>query len=338
MLHIPRKKVLLVITKSNFGGAQRYVYDFATSLPKENFEVVVAFGQGGELQERLKKADVRTIYLETLQRDVSVIKDFDVFFELIKIFRTERPDVVHLNSSKIGGTGSVAARVCDIPKIIFTAHAWAFNEKRNFISRIIIAILQWITVLLCHKTITVSESLAKQILIFPFISKSKIKVVYNGLDNIDFENRDQSRHKHSSKQAEKRDLMLNHSVWIGTISELHKNKGVDIALSAFAKIAKKYDQIIYVVIGEGEEREKLTRQISELGLSDRAFLVGFVPEAKRYLKAFDIFTLTSRTEALPYVILEAGLAGLPIVASAAGGIPEIINSEETGLLIAPDQN
>ncbi len=329
-----QKKILFVITKSNFGGAQRYVYDLATSLPKKDFEVVVAFGEGGELEQRLKADGVRTIFIKSLQRDVSVGKDFAVFLELLKIYRQEKPDVVHLNSSKIGGIGALAGRICRVPKIIFTAHGWAFNEKRNFISRKIIAFLQWLTVLMSHTTIAVSQSMANQILNFPFVSPKKIKVVYNGVAEIDFETRATSRHPHiTNRAAEKRDTMLNHSVWIGTISELHKNKGIDVALNAFAEIAKKYDQVIFVVIGEGEERARLTDQIQKLGLADRAFLVGFIPDAKRYLKAFDIFTLTSRTEALPYVVLEAGLAGLPVIASAVGGIPEIINSTDVSCLV-----
>ena len=88
-----------------------------------------------------------------------------------------------------------------------------------------------------------------------------------------------------------------------------------------------------VAIGEGEERVLLERQIQSLELKDKVFLAGAVPEAARYLKAFDIFILPSRKEGLPYTILEAGLAGLPVVASAVGGIPEIITSMESGILI-----
>jgi len=128
------------------------------------------------------------------------------------------------------------------------------------------------------------------------------------------------------------------SIWIGTISELHPNKGIDVALTAFAEVVKKNPQVIYVVVGDGQEKTRLTTQIAELNLTDRAFLVGFIADAKRYLKAFDVFTLTSRTEALPYAILEAGLAELPVIASAVGGIPEIINSPEVGLLVPIGEN
>lgn len=338
MIEKRRKKVLLVITKSNFGGAQRYVYDLAASMPREQFEVVVVFGEGGELEEKLNVAGVRTIRIGMLQRNVSLFKDIRAFFELLRIFKKEKPDVVHLNSTKVGGIGALAGRVCGVPKIIFTAHGWAFNEKRNFISKGAIAILQWITVLLTHTTIAVSQKTASQMLKFPFIGREKIKVIYNGVTDIDFVSREEARRAVAGKmatgpQSGAQSQPPTQPIWIGTTSELHTNKGLDIALTAFAKVVKKYPQTLFVAIGDGQEKINLTNQITKLGLTNSAFLIGFIPDAKKYLKAFDIFTLTSRTEALPYSILEAGLAQLPVIASAIGGIPEIINLPDVGLLV-----
>src|SRR3990167_2305563 len=107
------KKILFVITKSNWGGAQRYVYDLATALHKGQFEVVVAFGGTGEagahpglLAERLKEVGVRTIFIESFTRDIGIFRDVSAFFELLRVIKKERPDVLHLNSSKAGGIGS----------------------------------------------------------------------------------------------------------------------------------------------------------------------------------------------------------------------------------------
>ena len=177
---------------------------------------------------------------------------------------------------------------------------------------------------------------------FPFIKLDKIKVIYNGVNELDFYTREEARRL----IVEKLDLNISagalvellQSTWIGTISELHYNKGVDVALTAFADVIKKYPKTALMIIGEGEERARLAEEIIKSNLSDHVFLVGFITDAKKYLKAFDIFTLTSRTEALPYALLEAGLAGLPIVASDVGGIPEIISSEEVGNLIPVGQN
>jgi glycosyltransferase involved in cell wall biosynthesis len=87
------------------------------------------------------------------------------------------------------------------------------------------------------------------------------------------------------------------------------------------------------IVGDGEEKNNLTELIVRFSLEKKIYLVGRVENTKKYLLGFDIFTLTSRTEALPYTVLEAGLAGLPVVASRIGGIPEIIESEKSGILV-----
>jgi hypothetical protein len=79
-------KILYVITKSNWGGAQRYVYDLATNLPQEKFDVAVVFGGEGELLPKLKEAGIRTILIQKLQRDIGIVNDIASFFSLIKIF------------------------------------------------------------------------------------------------------------------------------------------------------------------------------------------------------------------------------------------------------------
>src|SRR3989338_7709209 len=103
-------KVLFVITKSNWGGAQRYVYDLATALLRENYEVAVAVGGQGLLAENLKMAGIRVVGIPHLERDVNFFKETLSTLYLWKIFKSEQPDIIHLNSSKVGGLGAIAAR------------------------------------------------------------------------------------------------------------------------------------------------------------------------------------------------------------------------------------
>ena len=109
----------------------------------------------------------------------------------------------------------------------------------------------------------------------------------------------------------------------------HKNKGLEYAISAIAYIKKSF---IFCIIGEGDERENLEKLIKKNKLQEKVFLLGFVDKANEYLKTFDIFTLTSLKEGLPYSILEAGLAELPVIASNVGGIPDIIENGVSGIL------
>jgi len=109
-----KKKILFVITKSNWGGAQRYVYDIATNMPRDRFELVVAAGGDGVLIDKLKSAGIQTIAIRALDRDISIIKEILSFFSLLAIYRRERPSVIHANSSKAGGIAATAAWIYKI--------------------------------------------------------------------------------------------------------------------------------------------------------------------------------------------------------------------------------
>jgi glycosyltransferase involved in cell wall biosynthesis len=111
---IMKKKVLFVITKPNWGGAQRYVFDLATALPKERYDVALAVGGEGELTKRLEERNIPAINIPSLKRDISLIAEFRAFSALKDTFMRERPDIVHLNSSKAGALGALAARAAGV--------------------------------------------------------------------------------------------------------------------------------------------------------------------------------------------------------------------------------
>ncbi len=334
---IDRKKILYCITKGNWGGAQRYVYDLATSLPKDLYEVSVLIGADGQLINKLQTRGIKTILLGNLSRDIHIFQDLIAFFKLLKIFQKEKPDIVHLNSSKMGFLGALAARFVGIPKIIFTGHGWAFNEGRSQIQKKFIYFLHLITVTLAHKTIAVSEQTKNQIK--NKHNDSKIIVIRNCIDKIDFIDKEKAREIILKKMPP--DLDLKKRFWLGTISELHKNKGLKYIIEAIHELEAESDDPstlpILIIIGDGEIREKLQERIDRYDLQNTVFLVGRIDDAQKYLKAFDIFTLTSITEALPYALLEAGQAGLPIIATNVGGIPEIIDDMKNGILVRPKE-
>lgn len=328
----PKKKILYLITKSNWGGAQRYVYDLATHLPKNEYDVVVACGGSGELTERLFESKIRTVSISALNRDMNIAHEVVVFFSLITLLVHEQPDILHVNSSKIGGLGACAGRLMFVPHIVFTAHGWAFNENRPWFARKLIAFLHWLTIVFSHTTIVVSDALQKDIHHLPFI-RHKMKVIRNGIKVPALKTREKARHYLATK-AELPSSSMN-DLWVGTIAELHNNKGLEHALHAQVHIHEINSSARYLIIGEGEERDRLEQLIHTLGLEQHVFLIGSERDAASYLQAFDIFLLPSLTEALGFVLLEAGGAQLPVVASRVGGIPEIIIDKQTGLLVEP---
>lgn len=331
-----KKKILYIITKSNWGGAQRYVFDLATSLPKEYFDIAVAHGGTGVLREKLSKENIRTIQIDGLQRDINLKDEIWSFFNLLRIIRREKPNIIHVNSSKAGIFGVIVGRLSGVPTIIFSVHGWAFNENRPVLARWIIRAIHLLTIILSHRTIVVSSGLREEISNKRYIT-SKIVVIKNGIDTKSILPSAQAREKIREIVAARKDYLGDREIdirgkWIGTVAELHPNKGLGNAITAFSKIAKQFTNVFYVILGEGEQRDDLQACIRKLNLQNRVFLAGEVRDAYLFMSAFDIFVLPSLTESFGYVILEAGNASLPVIASSVGGIPEII-SEETGILV-----
>lgn len=319
----PRKRVLYLITKTNVGGAQRYVHDLALEANKKGYEVLVAGGGNGELFRRLGTAGIQTVPIAGLGRDVHLFSEFKAFGEIFSVVRQFKPDVLHLNSSK-AGLSALAGRLAGVRTIIFTVHGWAFNEDRPVIQKGLIGILYFFTVLLCHKVIVVSHAAAKQARLLPIRNKN-FRVIHNGVTTPALFTREEARKRLLPESSR--------ALWIGTIAELHPIKGLPTLIEAYEHVAPDFSSSELVVIGEGQERGKLERQIRLEGVSGTTHLLGTIEEAYRYLLAFDIFVLASRSEGLPYVLLEAGSAGLPVVATGVGGIPEIIIDGETGVLV-----
>lgn len=315
------KKILYVITKSNFGGAQRYVFDLAAAMKESGFDVAVALGGEGVLKQKLDAKGVRTISISTLGRDLSVAKDTASLKTLYSIIKTERPDILHLNSPKAAGLGALGGRLLGIKDIIQTVHGFSFNENRPLWQRALICFFSWLTILLCHKTIVLSERELNQTKRMLFV-ENKIILIRNGVHAISLLSREEAR----------KDLGIPENAFVvGSVGELHKNKGFEYLVEA----AHLLPNITFCVIGEGEERKTLESRIKELGFAERFKLPGFLENAAQYQKAFDIFVLPSVKEGLPYVLLEAGLASLPVVATNVGGIPEIIEDKNSGLLVQP---
>ncbi|MBI4093974.1 glycosyltransferase [Candidatus Kaiserbacteria bacterium] len=303
-------KILFLITKANRGGAQRYVYDLATNLPKSDFDVIIAYGERGELALNLAKAGIKLHEVSLLRRDVAIVSDIRSFFELLHLFRELRPDVIHLNSSKAAALGALAARIARVPKILFTAHGWPFKESRNVISRALVYIASWTTARLSSEVIVVSktdERLARGM----WGVRKKVRYIPLGLPPLLL----------SPPQEAYRAMfgslppapLSSETLRLVTIAELTENKGLRFAIRAVALLRERGIDVTYVIAGEGTDRKNLEALVRTHGLADRVFLPGHIKRAAENLAGFDVFILPSIKEGTPYSLLEAAQADIPIV-------------------------
>ncbi len=349
-----RKKILYIITKSVWGGAGKYVYDLAANLPKEKFEVFVAAGPAdggasdkGELAKKIIAADIPYFEIINFQRDINFLKEIFSYFEILLLLLKIRPDIIHVNSSKAGGIVGVAIwdyRIINFLnpksyklKAIFTAHGWAFHENRPKWQLLLIKLFTKITCFYYSKIICVSEFDRLSAIKNHIAPVRKLITIHNGIDYNEYKflSREESRNELFKTNKNQRPLsFVKDILLIGTIGEFTKNKGQKYLIDAIQKLKAKSYKLKAIIIGWGEEKSNLKNQISNLKLENEIFLIDNLSPAAPYLKAFDIFVLPSLKEGLPYTLLEAGLAELPIISTKVGGIPEIIGHDE-GILIEP---
>lgn len=333
-----KKKLLFVITQPVVGGAQKYVFDLAKNFSK-NYQVSVVVGEpkGGELFKKLEEEKIKSVFLKHLKRNINLWNDVLAFFELIKLFKNEKPDIIHLNSSKPGLLGSLAGFFAGIgkkkkPKIVFTAHGWIFKEEMSKKARFISILISWFSSKFQDRIICVSNDDFNEAIKHHVAPPRKLSVVHNAVDKIEFLSRQESREKISK--------IIGHEISEDTIAlvnlgRLYATKGLGYLIEAMNSIKIPDMEIILVIFGDGPEHEKIKNQISNLKIYDSVFLIGDIPEASKYLPAFDALVLSSVKEGLPYSILEAGLAGVPVISTNVGGVGEIIKNGENGILIEP---
>ncbi len=335
-----KKKILFIITKSEMGGAQRFLYEFITHLNPQNYQFLVAASGNGQLIEKLREKEIEVASIKNFS-NVPGLKNFLAFFETFNLIRKFKPDILYLLSSEAGFIGAIAGKLYRLlfwrknPKIIYRIGGWAFKEPRNiFIKKIYL----WAEKLSApFKDIIITNSEFDKYLATKnkIVKPDKIITIYNGLDvdNLKFLPKKEAKKFIISKLPTTNYQLLTTTL-VGTIANLYKNKGLEYLILAIARISNG-QKFNFVITGEGSERSKIENLIKKNNLENNVFLIGFISNAFECLKAFDLFVLPSVKEGQPWTILEAMAAGVPIVATNIAGIPEMIENEKSGLLVEP---
>jgi glycosyltransferase involved in cell wall biosynthesis len=332
-----KQKILYLITQSEEGGAQRYVFDLAKSL-KDEFEIAVAFGEQGEKGELAKKLTAKNIPAYTLphlKRAISPFNDWRALFEIKKLIEKIQPDIIHLNSSKISILGSLAYLLVKSKienrksKIIYTAHGWVFNEPMPTWKKLFYKYAEEITARWKDKIICVSEFDRLTALNEKIAPEKKLVTIHNGIEPVNFLSREEAQAKLGKLGIRDWSLGTN----IVSIGNLYSTKGFKYLIEAIKLLITNHRSLITLtIIGEGEERKKLENLKKINGLGNNVFLAGRIDKASSYLKAFDLYVCSSVKEGLSYTIIEAMQACLPIAATNVGGNPELIQDNINGLL------
>jgi len=374
-------RILYIITQADGGGAQKYTLALA-----RHFNGVVAAGnEAGKLFTDARRAGLTTFELKHLKRNISPWHDLRAVWEIHKLIKSYKPDIVNLNSSKAGILGSFAIIGTKV-RVVFTAHGFVFNEPLNFAVKNFYLALEKIASGYRNYIITVSDADRRSALNNKLIAADKISTIHNGLPKIDFLPKDRARQElgltnplpnpppsdalgerekrtglspvppplptcptklqrswmgegrpvpHRSQTTGAGGEGSQNGIIIGNTSNFYLTKGLDVLVNAIAMLDKKSPPDFFLaILGKGKLQKDLEQQIARLNLGAKIRLLTNLQRADIYLKAFDIFVLPSRKEGLPFALLEAMQAGLPIIATNVGGIPEALG--DAGILVEPE--
>ena len=182
------KKILYIVTQGNWGGAQRYVFDLSTNLGHGYLPVVASGKESRILPEKLKNNGIKYIPIKNLVRNIHPVKDVKAIFEIYQLIKSEKPDIVHLNSSKAGALGAFGAKLAGTKKVIFTMHGLVLNEPLGIRSWLAYYLAEKISSYFKDQIIAVSVADKKSALKYGLKSEDKIKVIHIGIDpsSIDF--------------------------------------------------------------------------------------------------------------------------------------------------------
>lgn len=314
-------KVINVISDTNIGGAGKCVVNFCKNYNQEKFEIVVVLPKGSALIEELKGTSARLIEIDALKD-----KSFDIkaLFKLIKIFRAEKPDIVHTHASSIA---RIAAKFAKDSKIIYTRHcAFPVSDKiKKGIGRFI---YKHTNELFSDRIIAVGGA-AKENLLEGGIDPDRIETFLNGVEKVEKISEEKKR------EIRERYKIKDDEVVIGIIARIEEVKGHDTFIDA-AKILlnEKNINAKFLILGTGTKEEELKEKVKQLKLEDKIIFTGFVKDVGSYLNIFDIQVNCSfGTETSSLSLLEGMSIGVPAVVSNYGGNPYLISDGENGYIV-----
>ncbi|MCL5794938.1 MAG: glycosyltransferase family 4 protein [Patescibacteria group bacterium] len=299
-----KNKVLYIISDHNFGGGSRHLYDLICGLNKKIFAPIL-ISIPSPILDRLKNK-IKTYTVEMKSR-----LDFNAIKKIREIIKLEKPDIIHLHSTRAEILGTMAAKNLGIP-IIYTEHLFtdeyiADNKLINFYQIMAFKHLaKYIT-----QVVAVSESVKQYFINKKIFSANKIEVIYHGIDTNKFF---PAIKKHSNSQ-----------IIVGSIGTLTHIKGFKYLINAVQNI----DNVKLEIMGVGAELEHLKK----LDVNNKTKFLGYINDPQKIMNQWDIYAQPSLSESFGLGLAEAMAQGLPSIATKTGGMPELVG--DAGILVEP---
>ncbi|NNF60388.1 MAG: glycosyltransferase [Gammaproteobacteria bacterium] len=310
-------KILYVTDSLKIGGAETLLLDMARDFTARGHQVEIAYFTDGPLRGEFAALGITPHRLSR-----HGLKNPGALLRMALLIRRFKPNVIHTHLRKSDLAGQLTARLMQVPVRVSTAHnidPWRSNRALSAIAAACTAG--------CHKIIAVSSEVCDYTVNVAGESADKVVTICNGIDL--------QRFDPATVQPASGDPWDSAGPLIGIIGRLDPQKDHATFLAAAALISAQEPRARFVIVGDGIERNRLARLAAKLNLGEKAVFAGLQRDMPAVLAALDIIVFSSRWEGLPVALLEALAMCRPVVGTAVGGIPGVIEHGTTGLLVPP---
>jgi sugar transferase (PEP-CTERM/EpsH1 system associated) len=313
----PRIKIGHVVHRMGIGGMERVVATLVEGVDKKEFtSSVYALAGGGDLMRELEEKGYGT-------RILAKGPGFDPFLplRLARLFRQDGIDIVHCHNFGAFAYGALGARMARVRGVVYTAHGPVFPSRgrQAFFQRLPLA----------DRVVTVSEYLRRGAVEEGGLDPSKVVTIRNGVDYGKYAKGDTSKAGERRREIGAGDS----EAVIGVVARLSPEKDHATLLKAFASVCAGRSGVRLVVVGDGELMPQLKEMCRALRIEECTVFLGERTDVADLLGALDVFVLSSKDEGLGITLLEAMAAGVPVVATSVGGVPEIVEHGVTGIMV-----
>ena len=323
-----KKNIIYMIDGLGMGGAERLMIPILGHIDHQRFNVRVCVLQskhGNPLAD-----DIRTLNAPVDFVEVKHLRDIQSLWRLRNYLKHTHADLLHTQLEFSNILGNISAKLLRLPSVC-TVHVLPPSNP-DFKTRLHQR-TEWLALrLFCNRVITVSEETRRQYILHSGIPNRKLLTIYNGIDLTNF----QRLEPDPQRVALRNEFRLpDDSNLLITVAVLRQLKGIEYMLRALPDILRAHPNTYYLIVGDGPHREALSLTAQQAGVQEHVIFAGTRNDIPHLLSASDIFILPTLTEALPTVLAEAMACRLPIVASAVGGVPEMVVDGVNGILVQP---
>jgi len=321
-------RVLHIITRLEPGGAQHNTLYTVGHLDREAYSPSLAWGPGDPLDEMAGEIlDLRLEPVPELVRPVSPSLDLAALRRLTAVVKDIRPHVVHTHSSKAGVLGRVAARIGRVPVVVHSIHGFGFTPLQSASVRGLFLTVEKVMARLTDHFIAVSQRNLEFGVRLGLFEPDRVSLIRSGIQL------DRFRGVTDGEQARRRLGVADDEVLVVQVGNFKAQKAPLDFVRMAARVARRAPNARFVMVGDGVLRPAAEELAADLGVADRVIFCGWWDDVPGLLAASRVSVLSSRHEGLPRAAVESLAAGVPVVATAVDGTPEVVQDGVNGILV-----